>query len=727
MPSPADISVIICTRNRPEHLRNALAAIFAAIPAETEVIVVDSASDGPETHEIAVAAGALYVRAGKGLSVARNAGIRTSARPLVIFTDDDCLPAPGWIERALSGFADPRNGAVTGRMLDHTAAEDEPYARASVYDRPLAGLDAGHGAVMAFRRELLLRLGGFDDIMGAGKHFAGAEDLDVFVRIIRGGARVVHDARCVVRHANTRIGDEYIALHRGYGLGLGALVGKWLQIDPVFGFRVAWRILGRTVLRIVRGAARGALPRHDVALLQGTLDGARATRRLPLVGERFAVPAEQADAAPGDDEPAVSVELLRILDETHVANSLQYEAMHIGAVLRLDGAPLTGADGLIDREAVLGAMKHALDRVPAMAHRMVRSPLGITAPAWVPVADLDISRHVFFRDEPVDADAIDPRRLMDGGRGLLARDRPLWDFTFTRLTDGDIAMGARMHHANGDAKWAFATLTAMTQAAAGPEQPPVAAPAVRAPRTRLSVPLLAARQWLAEQPSLRAGWHEYWRKSPVKRLKRVAGRNARPVKELFIRRRDLRSVYLPPTSTVSVELDASDAVRRAARLRGSLNDLLVAAAMHAVDDDDRGIDVLVPVSRRTAGDRSVRNHIAMVQVHGAPGTGFSERFASVRDQVRAYAKDGVAAHAGGGRAIGYATALAWADHERTFGGASIRSFTVLPAGDPRDELSVFGAVYNGRLMLTATTRAELDTPRRAARLRDVLTTAGERA
>ena len=88
---------------------------------------------------------------------------------------------------------------------------------------------------MAFRREVLLRLGGFDDLMGAGQRMAGAEDLDIFIRILRGGTGIVHDGTCVVLHANTRVGDAYVALHRGYGRGLGALVSKWLRTDPTFG------------------------------------------------------------------------------------------------------------------------------------------------------------------------------------------------------------------------------------------------------------------------------------------------------------------------------------------------------------------------------------------------------------------------------------------------------------------------------------------------------------
>ena len=41
--------------------------------------------------------------------------------------------------------------------------------------------------------------------------------------------------------------------------------------------------------------------------------------------------------------------------------------------------------------------------------------------------------------------------------------------------------------------------------------------------------------------------------------------------------------------------------------------------MRAVDDDDLGIDVFVPVSRRTKHDRQIRNHVLLTRVHGARG------------------------------------------------------------------------------------------------------------
>ncbi|GAA1998080.1 glycosyltransferase family 2 protein [Microbacterium ulmi] len=289
MPTPADVTVVVCSRNREDMLRAAISAIESATPPETDVLVVDSASDGDGTRRVAAEAGVACVRSGRGLSVARNVGITTASRSLVVFTDDDCRPKAGWIERLCDRFDDPAVLAVTGRMLDHTTGLDAPYSRPERYERPISGLDAGHGAVMAFRREVLLRLGGFDDVLGAGQRHAGAEDLDIFIRVLRAGGVVEHEGDAVVLHANTRVGDAYVELYRGYGRGLGALVGKWMRLDPWLGIRLGWILVGRTTRRIL-GSRRDSS--HDRALLAGLAEGAWDTRRIPLFAERFVPPWE---------------------------------------------------------------------------------------------------------------------------------------------------------------------------------------------------------------------------------------------------------------------------------------------------------------------------------------------------------------------------------------------------------------------------------------------------
>jgi glycosyltransferase involved in cell wall biosynthesis len=289
VPTPADLAVIVCTRNRASMLGSALESITRAVPLGVEVLVVDSASDTWETRDVAAAAGTGYVRSDiRGLSIARDLGVRTSGRALVLFTDDDCVAVDGWIDPILERFADPTVGAVTGRMLDHTlvgvAATTPPPRR---FTRTLEGLDAGHGAVMAFRRDLLLELGGFDHVLGAGRRLAGAEDLDMFCRILDAGHAIVHDPACVIHHMNTREGDSYTELHLGYGLGLGALTNKLVRLRFNVGLAVLAVLLKRMVGRALRHLRDPRKGRADRAMLRGISQGFVAGARMRLQGTTF--------------------------------------------------------------------------------------------------------------------------------------------------------------------------------------------------------------------------------------------------------------------------------------------------------------------------------------------------------------------------------------------------------------------------------------------------------
>jgi glycosyltransferase involved in cell wall biosynthesis len=316
VPSSDAFAVIVCTRDRPHLLVGALRSILDTTPRDVRIIVVDSASTGEETREVARAAGVDYVRAPvKGLSIARNRGLEAAAgRAYVVYTDDDCRPRPGWTDAIREHFDDPRVGAVTGRMLHHDAATSAPYARKWRMSRVVDGLDGGHGALMAFDRALLARLGGFDDVLGAGRHFAGAEDLDMFCRVLDAGHEVVHTADSVVTHVNTREGEDHTRLHYGYGLGLGALVAKWLRLRTRTGIRMFAVLSKRTIGRILREPASSRAGRADRALYRGMLRGLLVARTLRLDGERFVDAAAPVTDVAGPDPDVAGPGQRRVLN-----------------------------------------------------------------------------------------------------------------------------------------------------------------------------------------------------------------------------------------------------------------------------------------------------------------------------------------------------------------------------------------------------------------------------
>lgn len=263
-------------------LREALATVTRYTPDDTSVLVIDSASTTHDTREAALAAGVEVVRTDvKGLSIARNVGLEATDREIVLYTDDDCVAVEGWIDGILAHFADPAVGAVTGEMID-PADPPPPSAGVRRFTRVVDGLDAGHGALMAFRRAALVQVGGFDEVLGAGRVLAGAEDLDIFCRLLDAGWAIVYDPHCVIHHVHTRDDIAYESLYLGYGRGLGGLAGKWLRMRPLTGLRLLATLVGRNARRIRRHRGDPRRGPAERAMLRGIRLGVAASTRMRL-------------------------------------------------------------------------------------------------------------------------------------------------------------------------------------------------------------------------------------------------------------------------------------------------------------------------------------------------------------------------------------------------------------------------------------------------------------
>ncbi len=216
------VSVVVCTRNRPDFLRRCLTAVQRVNFPVAETLVIDNASDTPDVERIATEHGAEYVlEPAIGVSTARNTGLRHATGDIIACVDDDALPDPAWIANLVREFEDPRVAAVVGRTIpgDGIAADDSLATRLSdldggpqrrVVDREtphwfeianFGGL--GAGANMAFRRSSFEAWGGFDERIGYGTPMPGLEEHNAFFRVLRCGFRIVYTPDAVVYHPIT--------------------------------------------------------------------------------------------------------------------------------------------------------------------------------------------------------------------------------------------------------------------------------------------------------------------------------------------------------------------------------------------------------------------------------------------------------------------------------------------------------------------------------------------
>lgn len=196
-------SVVVPTYRRPDVLGRCLAALAgqAFDGRRYEVIVADDAASEAtralvmELSERFAPGGELRyvaVHDSHGPAAARNAGWRTALSETIAFTDDDCVPEPGWLAaglRALDAGAD----AATGRIVVPLGP-----APPTDYERDAARLaEAEFVTANCFcRRSALAAAGGFDERFT----MAWREDSDLHFSLLRRGFRVVAAPEAVVVH-----------------------------------------------------------------------------------------------------------------------------------------------------------------------------------------------------------------------------------------------------------------------------------------------------------------------------------------------------------------------------------------------------------------------------------------------------------------------------------------------------------------------------------------------
>lgn len=201
MPSESPAMAVVIPTYRRGHL---LPRLVAALEAQDgappfEVVIVDNASPDDTATVLAwlqrkstVSLRAARVEVNHGPARARNLGWRATRAALVAFMDDDCVPTPTWLaELAAAGHG---VDIVQGR----TDPDPEQAAGLGPFCRTMSvGHEDGLYATcnIAYRRDVLERLGGFDESFEAG-----GEDTDLAWRAIAAGATTRFAAAAVVHH-----------------------------------------------------------------------------------------------------------------------------------------------------------------------------------------------------------------------------------------------------------------------------------------------------------------------------------------------------------------------------------------------------------------------------------------------------------------------------------------------------------------------------------------------
>lgn len=259
------ISVVIPTRDRPRPLQLCLTALAAQEACgDFEVVVVDDGSArSPVTAEIVASdPRARLVHAdGTGAAAARNVGARAARGSVLLFTDDDCVPARRWVAelaRVLGDGVDVAGGRTENGVPGDpfVAASEAIREHLEQWSRERSRPPFIASNNLACTRELALAMP-FDEAYAA----AGGEDRDWCARAALRGARFAYADAAVVTHVPGIDLAGFWRQHVRYGRGayrFGGSAASGGRLQPP-GFYVSL---------VRRGFAEGLLPGLLVALAQ---------------------------------------------------------------------------------------------------------------------------------------------------------------------------------------------------------------------------------------------------------------------------------------------------------------------------------------------------------------------------------------------------------------------------------------------------------------------------
>ena len=214
-----NVSVVVCCYNGGSTLEECLQSLTQLNYPDYEVILVD---DGSTDNTADIAKQFPHVQyayqTNQGLSVARNLGAERARGDIIAYTDADCVADCDWLLHLAHTFEDGDVEAAGGPNItpasDGWAAKCVALCPGNPSHVMLDDHLAEHvpGCNMAFRRDVLQDIGGFDPQF----RLAG-DDVDIFWRMLDAGHEIGFSAGAMVWHHRRESVSAFLRQQRGYG------------------------------------------------------------------------------------------------------------------------------------------------------------------------------------------------------------------------------------------------------------------------------------------------------------------------------------------------------------------------------------------------------------------------------------------------------------------------------------------------------------------------------
>ena len=273
------ISVLICTRNRPDDIILVMPHIMSQDYPDYEVVIIDQSADDVSEQRVKAAYGhdprLRYIRPGTvGLSIARNQAMQEARYELCACTDDDVEVPVDWLTKINAAFGKyPEADVFFGPVLiPHDQLESKDLHFACLYFHEARVLNRGElfgmGANMVMRKSFFAKVGEFDALLGAGAVLPGSEEHDWLYRahLIDGVIRL--DPTITIEHRAARTYEQWLRVHYLVAYGDAAFAVKHLRCGDLKMLLLVVRRLIHSGLRVILNLVRRRKWRFDAVYVK---------------------------------------------------------------------------------------------------------------------------------------------------------------------------------------------------------------------------------------------------------------------------------------------------------------------------------------------------------------------------------------------------------------------------------------------------------------------------
>jgi len=196
--SSLKVSVVVPAYNAEKSIATLLESLIDLDYPDYEIIVVNDGSVDRTREIIRRYPVRLVDQPNRGASAARDAGLRVASGDIVAYADSDVSVTRGWLRNIVVPFSDPKVAATTGRTIFLRNKTCTSWVRSLDIERRnarrLTHTHLANGPNSAFRRDVLLMLGGFDPL------WYHAEDTEVSYQILQRGYWILYVPDAIVYH-----------------------------------------------------------------------------------------------------------------------------------------------------------------------------------------------------------------------------------------------------------------------------------------------------------------------------------------------------------------------------------------------------------------------------------------------------------------------------------------------------------------------------------------------